>query len=31
MGGERPVPLDLAAKHIPVLRACLNDWLHGVR
>lgn len=31
MGGTRPVPLDLAAKHIPILRSCLNDWLHGVR
>jgi hypothetical protein len=31
MGGTRPVPLDLPAKHIPVLRSCLNDWLHGVR
>lgn len=30
-GGARPVPLDLAAKHIPILRSCLNDWLHGVR
>lgn len=30
-GGERPVPLDLPAKHIPILRSCLNDWLHGVR
>jgi hypothetical protein len=25
------VPLDLPAKHIPILRSCLNDWLHGVR
>lgn len=31
MGGARPVPLDLPAKHIPILRSCLNDWLHGVR
>jgi len=31
MGGTRPVPLDLPAKHIPILRSCLNDWLHGVR
>ena len=31
MGGTRPVPLDLAAKHIPILRSCLTDWLHGVR
>jgi hypothetical protein len=30
-GGTRPVPLDLPAKHIPILRSCLNDWLHGVR
>lgn len=30
-GETRPVPLDLAAKHIPILRSCLNDWLHGVR
>jgi hypothetical protein len=30
-GGARPVPLDLPAKHIPILRSCLNDWLHGVR
>ncbi len=30
-GEMRPVPLDLAAKHIPILRSCLNDWLHGVR
>jgi hypothetical protein len=31
MDGARPMPLDLAAKHIPILRSCLNDWLHGVR
>lgn len=31
MGGARPVPLDLPAKHIPVLRACLTGWLEGVR
>jgi hypothetical protein len=31
MGGTRPVPLDLPAKHIPVLRACLTGWLEGVR
>lgn len=31
MGGTRPVPLDLAAKHIPVLRACLTGWLEGAR
>lgn len=31
MDGARPVPLDLAAKHKPILRSCLNDWLHGVR
>jgi hypothetical protein len=30
-GETRPVPLDLAAKHVPILRSCLNDWLHGVR
>jgi hypothetical protein len=30
-GETRPVPLDLSAKHIPILRSCLNDWLHGVR
>jgi hypothetical protein len=30
-GGARPVPLDLPAKHIPVLRASLADWLHGAR
>lgn len=30
-GETRPVPLDLAVKHIPILRSCLNDWLHGVR
>lgn len=30
-GAAQPVPLDLPAKHIPILRACLNDWLHGVR
>jgi hypothetical protein len=29
--GARPVPLDLAAKHVPILRSCLSDWLHGVR
>lgn len=31
MDGARPMPLDLAAKHIPTLRSCLNDWLHGVQ
>ena len=31
MGGTRPVPLDLPAKHVPVLRACLTGWLDGVR
>lgn len=31
MDGTRPVPLDIPAKHVPVLRSCLNDWLHGVR
>jgi hypothetical protein len=31
MGGTRPVPLDIAAKHIPVLRACLTGWLEGAR
>jgi hypothetical protein len=31
MDGARPMPLDLAAKHKPILRSCLNDWLHGVR
>jgi hypothetical protein len=30
-GGARPVPLDLPAKHVPVLRACLTGWLEGVR
>lgn len=30
-GEERPVPLDLAAKHVPILRSHLNDWLHGAR
>lgn len=30
-GGAQPVPLDLAAKHIPVLRSSLIGWLHGVR
>ncbi len=30
-GGTRPVPLDLPAKHIPILRACLTGWLDGVR
>jgi len=25
------VSLDLPAKHIPILRSCLTDWLHGVR
>jgi hypothetical protein len=27
----RPVPLDLPAKHVPVLRACLTGWLEGAR
>jgi hypothetical protein len=31
MGGTRPVPLDLAAKHIPILHACLTGWLEGAR
>lgn len=31
MGGARPVSLDLPAKHIPILRARLTDWLQGVR
>lgn len=31
MGGARPVSLDLPAKHIPILRSRLTDWLHGVR
>lgn len=31
MDRARPVPLDLPAKHIPVLRACLTGWLHGAR
>jgi hypothetical protein len=31
MGGTRPLPLDLPAKHIPVLRACLTGWLEGAR
>jgi hypothetical protein len=25
------MPLDLPAKHVPVLRACLTGWLEGVR
>jgi hypothetical protein len=31
MGGTRPVPLDLPAKHIPILRSCLTGWLDGAR
>jgi hypothetical protein len=31
MGETRPMPLDLPAKHIPVLRACLTGWLEGAR
>mgnify|MGYP001034372265 CR=1 FL=1 len=31
MGGTRPVPLDIPAKHTPVLRACLTGWLEGTR
>lgn len=31
MCGERPVPLDLPAKHIPILRDRLTGWLEGVR
>ncbi|MEX2106281.1 MAG: hypothetical protein WD810_05225 [Solirubrobacterales bacterium] len=31
MGGTRPMPLDLPAKHIPVLRACLTGWLEGAQ
>jgi hypothetical protein len=31
MGETRPLPLDLPAKHIPVLRACLTGWLEGAR
>ncbi len=31
MDGALPVPLDLAAKHIPVLRSSLIGWLHGAR
>lgn len=30
-GGARPVPLDLPAKHVPVLRFCLTGWLEGAR
>jgi|GEM_PF-3245046 len=30
-GEERPVPLDLAAKHVLILRSHLTDWLHGAR
>ncbi|MGN6256607.1 MAG: hypothetical protein ACTHN3_02510 [Solirubrobacterales bacterium] len=30
-GERRPVPLDIAAKHVPVLRACLTGWLEGTR
>jgi hypothetical protein len=30
-GETRPVPLDLPAKHIPVLRSCLTGWLEGAR
>jgi hypothetical protein len=29
--GTRPMPLELPAKHIPVLRSCLTDWLEGAR
>lgn len=25
------MPLDLPAKHVPVLRACLTGWLEGAR
>ena len=31
MCGERPVPLDLPAEHIPILRDRLTNWLEGVR
>lgn len=31
MGSASPVPLELPPQHIPILRSCLNDWLHGVR
>ncbi len=31
MCGERPVPLDLPTKHIPILRDRLTGWLEGVR
>jgi hypothetical protein len=31
MCGERPVPLDLPAKHVPILRDRLTGWLEGVR
>lgn len=31
MCGERPVPLDLPAEHIPILRDRLTNWLEGAR
>src|SRR5918995_1110567 len=30
-GGGSLAALNLPAKHVPILRSCLNDWLHGVR
>jgi hypothetical protein len=30
-GGERVVPLDLPAEHIPILRDRLRSWLSGIR
>ncbi len=30
-GGGSLAALNLPERHVPILRSCLNDWLHGAR